>query len=103
MPSLVLEALGWEEARKFVWAAPFWIPMVPLMISLAWWPPFLGPAWYRRWRAAAGTRNVLPWTSADIAAAAALPEGRRKKRILRNIEVSKGFVQVALARSARGM
>ncbi|POH58053.1 hypothetical protein [Arthrobacter glacialis] len=97
MPSLVFEALDWEHARRFIWAILFWIPMVPLMVSLVWWPPFWGPLWYRRWRAAGGSRSVLPWTAEDIAAAAALPEGRRKARTLRNIETSKGFVQLALA------
>ena len=96
MPSLVFEALHWESSRTFVWAVPFWIPMALLMLSIVWWPPFLGPPWYRRWRAAGGTRDVLPWTAAEIAAAAALPESRRKARILRNIDASKAFVQHAL-------
>ncbi|AIY03877.1 MULTISPECIES: hypothetical protein [Arthrobacter] len=97
MPSLLFEALHWEEARKFMWAVPFWIPAVPLMVSVYWWPPFLGPQWYRRWRAAGGARSVLPWTAEELAAAGALPEGRRKARILRNIDVSKTFVERALA------
>lgn len=104
MPSLLFEALNWEQARKFMWTVPFWIPAIPCVLSVYWWPPFLGPAWYRRWRAAGditgGSRSVLPWTSAEIAAAAALPEGRRKARILRNIDVSKAFVEQALARGA---
>lgn len=96
MPSLVFEALGWEGARQFVWSVLFWFPMAVLMLSIVWWPPFLGPRWYRRWRAAGGSRDILPWTASELAAATALPEGRRKKRLLRNIEVSKAFVQNAL-------
>ena len=90
-----------EGARVFMWTVPFWIPMAPLMLSIVWWPAFLGPKWSRQWRAAGGNRQVLPWSSADIAAAMAVPYGRRKDKILRNIEVSKSLVELALARIAK--
>lgn len=96
MPTLLFEALGWEHARTFMWNGPFWIPMAALMLSVYWWPPVLGPRWYRRWRAQGGVRTVLPWTAEELAAAAALPAGRRKARILRNIDASKAFVEQAL-------
>lgn len=100
MPTLLFEALNWEQARKFMWEGPFWVPMGALMLSLYWWPPMLGPSWYRRWRAQGGVRTVLPWTAQELSAAAAMPEGRRKVRILRNISVSKAYVQQALDRGA---
>lgn len=101
MPSLVFEALNMEEARVLMWTVPFWTAMAPLMLSIAWWPACLGPKWCRQWRAAGGNRKVLPWRREDIAAAMALPDGRRKDKILRNIEVSKSFVELALGQAAR--
>lgn len=101
MPALVFEALNMEEARVFMWTVPFWVSMAPLMLSIVWWPSFLGPQWYRRWRAAGGNRKVLPWSRKDIAAAMALPDGRGKDKILRNIEFSKSFVELALGQAAR--
>ncbi len=75
--------------------------MAPLMLSIVWWQAFLGPKWHRQWRASGGNRQVLPWSRADIAAAMALPDGRRKDKILRNIEVSKSFVELTLAQIAK--
>jgi hypothetical protein len=91
MPTLFFEAAGWEAARRFMWAGPFWIPWAMVVVSIFWWPK-IGPEWYRCWREAGGNRWTMPFTDEEIASAEALPEGSRKKRLLRNIEASRRYI-----------
>lgn len=61
-----------------------------------WWPAFLGPRWYRQWRAACRTANhspgqsrwALPYTDSEISAINALPDDNpRKPPLLRDLEL----------------
>lgn len=91
MPSLVFEALGWEAARKFMWNGPFWIPWIGAIVGIFWWPKGLGPAWYRTWRNAGGERSIMPFTPEDTEAVRRLPEGKRRRRLEKNIEACRVY------------
>lgn len=93
MPSLVFEAMGMEEARQLVWKGPLWIPLIAAAMGVIWWPKRWGPAWYRTWRAAGGHRSTMPFTDAEISVIDALPDSKRKTRLLRNIAACRAYAR----------
>ncbi|GHC99264.1 hypothetical protein [Zhihengliuella salsuginis] len=91
-PATYFEAVGDEAMRQLWWNLPFiWIPLPFIMLSFVWWPAKLAPRWYREWVERGGRRDVMPWTDAEIADVQALPEGRRKNKIMKDIDLCRGL------------
>lgn len=92
LPAIYFEAVGDEAMRQLWWDLPFiWIPLPFIMLSFVWWPAKLAPRWYRTWAERGGRRDVMPWTDAEIADVQALPEGRRKANIMKDIDLCRGL------------
>ena len=92
MPSLVFEAMGPEGARRPVWNGPLWIPLLAAAMGIFWWPKRRGPAWYRAGGEPRGHRSTMPFTDAEISAVEAMPDSKRRTRLLRNIAARRAYV-----------
>lgn len=84
-------AEGWPIMTA--WA----ITCLPSILGGIWWPPFLGPRWYRDWQARtpAGQRRgrALPYSADELTQAEALPDGKAKQRRALDIERCKDRLQ----------
>lgn len=92
MPSLVFEAMGPEGARRLVWKGPLWIPLLAAAMGIFWWPKRRGPAWYRAGGEPGRHRSTMPVTDAEISAVEAMPDSKRRTRLLRNIAACRAHV-----------
>lgn len=61
-------------------------PLAGVACSSFWWPPFLGPRWYREWRASAHPELTAPYSQREIAAIRARPDSPQKQQLLAQIE-----------------
>lgn len=73
-----------------------WITLVALLMGLVaafWWPAFLGPRWYRQWRARGGHGNrqqrrqgpAFPYSQQELDDAGALSAGAARDRLMKDI------------------
>lgn len=61
-------------------------PLMGVACSSFWWPPFLGPRWYRAWRASAHPERTAPYSQREVAAIRARPDNPQKQQLLAQIE-----------------
>ncbi|POH75407.1 hypothetical protein [Arthrobacter glacialis] len=61
-------------------------PLLGVACSSFWWPPFLGPRWYREWRASAHPERTAPYSQREITVIRARPDSPQKQRLLAQID-----------------
>lgn len=85
LPTIWFEVIGWEDARQFMWAGPFWIPWAGVVLSFVYWPLALTPAWYRRWVRDEAYPEVPPWRPEEVTAVLALPAGKKRDAMVKDM------------------
>lgn len=69
----------WSQGWPFM--CLFVAPLPGIMFGHVWWPPFLGPRWYRQWQAAGHKGRTLPYTKQELEYAGRLPDGPKQQRL----------------------
>jgi hypothetical protein len=86
LPTIWFELIGWEDARQFMWAGPFWIPWVGVILSFFFWPVALTPGWYKRWVRDEAYPNASPWRPDEVEAVLAMPEGKKRNSMVKDMD-----------------
>lgn len=82
--AILLETLLKYTSYEYLARGPFILSLMilsSLAIAVAsfWWPPFLGPRWYREWRASAHPEITSPYSQREIANIRARPDNPQKQ------------------------
>ncbi|MEE1621832.1 hypothetical protein ACQ3I4_09575 [Zafaria sp. Z1313] len=93
LPTIYFEAARDEHMRQLWWTLPFfWVPWLLTVVSFFYWPLWATPRWNRAWEARRRHEaRAIPFTDAEVAAVEAMPEGRGKRRLERNIAASRRY------------
>jgi hypothetical protein len=86
LPTIWFEIIGWEDARQFMWAVPFWIPWVGVILSFVYWPVVLAPKWYRDWVRHPDYPDVSPWRPEEVTSVLEMEPGPAQTRQLKDME-----------------
>lgn len=101
--SLVLLVIVFETLLKYtsytslangpLFALLLLLAMVVTLAPSFWWPPFLGPRWYRQWRRAEPRTLTLPYTSEELNDVHQNPDTPENRRRLVDIENCKSRIK----------
>lgn len=69
----------WSQGWPFI--CLFLASLPGALLGHVWWPPFLGPGWYRQWQAAGHKGRTLTYTKQELEHAQRLPDGLEKQRL----------------------
>ena len=86
MLTFPLEIMGWDTARRFIWAGPFWIPWCGVILSFFYWPIFLTPRWYRDWVSHPDYPDRSPWTNDEVVHVLRdMPPSKKRDRMIKDM------------------
>jgi hypothetical protein len=95
LPTIWFELIGWEDARQFMWAGPFWIPWAGVILSLFYWPVPLAPRWYRDWARHPLSPDVPPWSPEEVKAVLSMPESKKRNSMV--VDISRCGIDIDAA------